>query len=333
MSQPKMKPGGRVPEVNPSPRRSSIEGADLLLLLTTLLWGINYPVVKYALSDLLPLNFLALRFFLGTLIMLGFTLLTGRNLWVPRGDFLRLCALGFFANVLYQSLFAYGLKLSSAGDASIMLATAPIFTAIIGRLRRLEFFSVSAVIGLLLAFLGIALLVSYGGPGQRAGNKVLGNCILLVASACWATYTIGIKWFSHLYGSIKATTLVMTTGMPMLVLVSAPALVSQNWRGVRAASWDGVVYSAVFAIAISYIIWGYGVHKIGPTRTALYSNITPIATLLVAWPMLGEAPLPGQIFGAIVILVGVYLVRQGMTYAPATGEPIEQEIEETIPPG
>jgi drug/metabolite transporter (DMT)-like permease len=329
-----MKPDGRIPEIDSSPRRTSIEAADMLLLLTTFIWGINYPVVKYALSDLMPLNFAALRFFFGTIIMVGFMLVTRRSLRVARGDILGLCALGFLANVLYQSLFVYGMKLSSAGDASIMLATAPISTAIIGRLRRLEFFSVRAVIGLLLAFLGIALLVSYGGPGPRAGNKVLGNCILLVASVCWASYTVVIKRFSHRYGSIKATTLVMVAGMPMLVLVSVPALAGQNWRGVRAGSWAGVAYSAVFAIAIAYIIWSYGVHKIGPTRTALYTNITPIATLLVAWPMLGEAPLPGQVVGAIVILVGVYLVRQGMTYAPAVRNPTELDIEEeTISPG
>jgi len=60
------------------------------------------------------------------------------------------------------------------------------------------------------------------------------------------------------------------------------------------------------------MIWSYGVRKIGSTRTAIYSNITPIVALLVAWPALGESPTVGQLAGAVVIFAGVYLVRHGM---------------------
>jgi drug/metabolite transporter (DMT)-like permease len=328
MSQPKPTNAGdsdiAVQPVSPS----AIEGADLLLLLTTLLWGVNYSVVKYAITDLVPINFVALRFSLATILMVGFMIATGRSLKVPKRDFLKLIGVGFLGNVLYQVLFVYGINLSRAGDTSIMLATAPIFTAMIGRARRLEFFGARAVVGLVLAFGGIVLLVSYAGSGGRGRGTLLGSCLLLLGAICWASYTVCMKPFAHAYGSVKATVLVMLTGTPMLVAISIPALVSQNWPSVRPASWAGVGYSGVFAIAIAYIIWSYGVHRIGPTRTAIYSNITPIATLAVAWPMLGERPRPGQILGAIVILAGVYLVRQGMTYNPAGGGPEEQEIEE-----
>ncbi|HUK88923.1 MAG TPA: DMT family transporter [Blastocatellia bacterium] len=327
MSQPNLTTAERVPESQPGPKRS-FEGADSLLLLTTLIWGVNYPVVKYALADLIPINFAALRFFFGTIVMVAFMIGTRRNFKVSRSDFLRLCGLGFLANVLYQSLFVYGMKLSTAGDASIMLATAPIFTAIIGRFRRLEFFSSRAIAGLALAFLGIVLLVESKGGGGAARDKVLGDSLLILGAICWASYTVGIKGFSHTYGSIKATSMVMLTGAPMLVVVSIPSLLSQNWTAVRHGSWVGVAYSALFSIAIAYIIWGYGVRRIGPTRTSLYSNIIPIATLALAWPMIGERPRLGQVAGAIVILAGVYLVRRGMAYSPAVSDPVEEETEE-----
>jgi len=337
VSQPITKTKDTDNEVRTGGGRTAIEGADLLLLLTTLIWGINYPVVKYTLTDLIPINFAALRFLFGTIVMVPFALAAKQRLSIPRSDLLRIAALGFLANVCYQSLFVYGMKLSTAGDAAIMLATAPIFTAIIGRVRRQEFFGIQAVIGLVLAFAGISILVSFSGAGRKAGdpaNHVAGNCILLCAAVCWASYTVGIKRFSHQYGSIKATTLMMLTGTPMLIIVSVPSLLRQDWHSVRTASWAGVAYSAVFSIAIAYIIWSYGVHRIGPTRTSIYSNITPIATWLAAWPLLGETPLPGQIVGAVIILAGVYLVRQGMTLAPAAGDPIEFEIEEeTVRPG
>jgi drug/metabolite transporter (DMT)-like permease len=333
MSQPELRTAHSTPPVQARPGPPPLEAADLLLLLTTLIWGVNYAVVKYALVDLIPLNFSALRLLMATLIMLAFTFASGRDLRVPRADFWRLCALGFLANVIYQMLFIYGMKLTSAGDASIILATAPIFTAIIGRIRRAEFFGVRAVVGLVLAFVGMAVLVSYGGWASAKGSNFAGNCILVFAAIGWASYTVATKRFSHAYGSIKSTTLVMATGTPMLLIFSIPTLVRQDWHAVRLASWGGVAFSAVFSISIAYIIWSYGVQKIGPTRTAIYSNVTPIATLLAAWAMLGERPLPGQIVGAAVVLAGVYMVRKGMTFAP-TEDPIEEVIEEeSLRPG
>jgi drug/metabolite transporter (DMT)-like permease len=146
----------------------------------------------------------------------------------------------------------------------------------------------------------------------------------------------------HRYGAIKATTLVMLAGTPILVLVSSPTLLSQNWRGVRLVSWGGVLFSAFFAIALAYVVWSHGIHKIGSTRTSAYANVTPISTVLVAWPALGEVPLPGQILGAAIILTGLYMVRRGITHQPehegptggAAADLISDESEdvEAIPP-
>jgi drug/metabolite transporter (DMT)-like permease len=132
---------------------------------------------------------------------------------------------------------------------------------------------------------------------------------------------------------MKATAFMMITGTPLLLLVCAPSLLRQDWSRVRPIAWAGVTYSAVFAIALAYIIWNHGVRKIGSTRTAIYSNITPIVAMLVAWLALGEAPTAGQVVGAVVIFVGIYLVRRGMI-APAPDESIEEEMEEaSLGPG
>ena len=132
---------------------------------------------------------------------------------------------------------------------------------------------------------------------------------------------------------MKTTTVMMTSGTPFLLLVCTPSLLRQDWSRVRPIAWAGVVYSGLFAIALAYIIWNHGVRKIGSTRTAIYSNITPIVAILVAWLALGEAPTIGQVAGAIVIFAGIYLVRHGMI-AIAPEESIEEEFEEaTLGPG
>ncbi|HKV39944.1 MAG TPA: DMT family transporter [Blastocatellia bacterium] len=312
---------------------TSFGSADLLLLLTTLIWGSNYVVIKYALEDILPINFTALRFAIASIVMLALMRASGRNLKLEPGDFWKLFALGIVSNVLYQVLFMEGMKRSRAGNASLILATVPIFTALIGRLRRSEFFTPRAVIGLILAFGGLALIVSAARTGHEAGDSLVGHGLLLLGATCWATYTAATRRFVQTYGAIKATTVIMLCGTPVLLLVSMPGLIEQNWRAIRLVSWAGVLFSAFLAIALSYVIWNYGIHKIGSTRTSIYSNVTPAATLIVAWAALGEVPLPGQIAGAVIILVGVYLVRRGVTH-PASESSEDEEIEEvSLVPG
>jgi drug/metabolite transporter (DMT)-like permease len=59
------------------------------------------------------------------------------------------------------------------------------------------------------------------------------------------------------------------------------------------------------------MIWNYGVKRIGSTKTAIYSNLTPVVAMIVAWPALGEAPTLAQTAGALTIFVSIYLVKQG----------------------
>jgi drug/metabolite transporter (DMT)-like permease len=83
-------------------------------------------------------------------------------------------------------------------------------------------------------------------------------------------------------------------------MAEAPALV-----------WIGAGYSGILAIGLAYILWLWGVQKIGNSRTAAYSNLTPVVALGVAWAWLGETPGPLQIGGAAVVLLGLSLARLG----------------------
>lgn len=315
------------------PAASGVGSTDLLLFLMTLIWGSNFTAIKYSLEDLLPLSFNALRFILASIVMLIVVLLTRSGFKVAPGDGRRLFLLGLLGNTCYQSLFITGMAHTRAGNAALILATTPLFTAVLGRIRKHEYFTGRGVAGLLLAFAGIVMIVLSGRGEVSLGETVLGDSLLLASTVCWSLYTVGSKHLVHKYGSMKATTIMMTSGTPFLLLVCAPSLLRQDWSRVRPIAWAGLVYSGLFAIALAYLIWSYGVRKIGSTRTAIYSNITPIVALLVAWPALGESPALGQLAGAAVIFAGIYLVRYGMI-AVAPAESILEEFEEaTLGPG
>ena len=311
----------------------SFGSTDLLLLLMTMIWGSNFIAIKYSLVDLHPLAFNGLRFTIATITLLIATLAMGYDLKVSRADALKLFGFGILANAIYQSLFITGLAHTRTGNAALILSTTPLFTAVVSRMRGQEYFTARGVIGLLLAFAGIVLIILSGRSAVGFGATIYGDCLLLISTFLWSIYTVGAKQVVSELGAMKATTLMMLTGTPVFLLVCAPALFAQDWAGIRPVAWGGLVYSALLAIALAHFIWNYGVRKIGPTRTAIYSNITPIIAMLVAWPALGETPTTGQLIGAVIIFIGLYFVRSGMrAKKPSIAE--EEEIEEVrLTPG
>jgi drug/metabolite transporter (DMT)-like permease len=94
-----------------------------------------------------------------------------------------------------------------------------------------------------------------------------------------------------------------------LVVASTPALVATQWSSVGIGGWMALLYSSVVSLGIAYIFWYRGLRVLGPTRTAVYSNLQPIVALLVAWPILGEVPTIFQGVGAVTIVAGVFLTR------------------------
>lgn len=301
---------------------------DVWLLLMTVIWGSNFTAIKYSLEDFLPLTFNGLRFTIASAVMLLATWMSGGNMRVTGGDGWRLFGLGLLANTFYQSLFIIGMAHTRAGNAALILATAPFFTAAFSRLRKEEYFRGRGIAGLLFAFAGIVLIILSGEKEVSFRETMLGDALLIGATVCWSLYTVGAKRLIHRYGSMKTTAIMMASGTPVLLAICAPSLIAQDWSKVRPVAWGGLAYSALFAIALAYIIWNQGVRKIGSTRTAIYSNITPIVAVLFAWPLLGEAPTMGQIAGAVVIFIGLYLVRHGMT-AVAVADVNPKEIEAT----
>ena len=99
----------------------------------------------------------------------------------------------------------------------------------------------------------------------------------------------------------------MVTGSLGLWIFAIPAVLRQNWSAVSWKAWGALVYSGTLAIAGAYVIWAMGVKRIGPARTAVFSNLTPIVAFIVAFLILGEPVTWLQGLGGAAILYGVSL--------------------------
>jgi drug/metabolite transporter (DMT)-like permease len=291
----------------------------LALLALILIWGSNFSLVKLALRDLAPLAFTTLRFILASGVLWVFLMVGGDRVRIRRLHWVAAIGLGLVGTTIYQVLFIYGIDWTLAGNASLILATTPVFTTLLSVVFRQERSGFTVGLGVGLSVVGIGFVVIGSAAGVSFGAGTLrGDLAVLVAAAAWSVYTVGSVPLVHRYGVVPVTAVTMWVGTLGLLIVSLPAFLAQDWGAVRPVSWLAVLYSGVFAIATAYFLWYYCIRQIGSTRTAVYANFTPVVALTVAWLALGETPTLLQAAGAGGIIVGSILVRAGKIERPGT---------------
>jgi len=289
-------------------RPAGLTSTDALLSLMVVIWGVNFIVLKATLAEIPPLPLNAIRFGLAAAAVAAIALVRGAP-HPPRPAVLRLALMGFLGNTVYQLGFIEGLSRTLVGNAALLMAAVPVQTAVASHLvghERLRFRDVG---GLLCSTAGIAAIVLGGGKAVGFGPTLTGDLMILGSTLCWTAYTIGTKPLADRYGATTATAWTMGFGAVPLVLIAIPAVRRQDWAAVSGTAWGGLAFSAIGALVIAYLIWNRGVRRLGPSRTAIYSNFTPVVAMLAAWVMLGERPTGWQGLGAAGIFSGIYLTR------------------------
>ena len=292
-----------------STRRGSHDlTVDLGLVLTAVIWGLNFPVVKAVLREMEPLAFNALRFPCAAFAVWFLLKVQGRRLMPYRKDWRTVIALGIVGHVIFQLCFIYGLDLTLTGNAAILLSTTPVWVLLISAALGRERFNVSILAGVLGTLAGMVILVT--GGGDEMGSVRMGDLLVLGAAVSWSVYTIFSRRMTKRRGVLELTAWTLWAGLPVIVLLGVPQLVRTDWGAVSAGAWLGIVYAGVFAIAIAYLLWYRGVRVIGQSRTSVYQNLVPVIALIGAWLWLAETPTPQQLIGTGVILAGVVVARR-----------------------
>lgn len=289
--------------------RPQFGAIDLLLVLMCLVWGFNFTIVKTSLQDFSPLSFTALRFVIASSTLMLVVRMRGERRVVEGKDFRALVLLGIMGHMIYQVAFIEGLARTRAGNAALILATSPVVIALLSAARGHERLTARSYCGVALSFIGMLVIVGSNARALGFRGSLLGDGLLLGSTVCWAVYTVDLKRFLVRYGTLETMSVALLAGTVPLVFISLPSLLNQSWGTIRPFAWFGLFYSALGAIVLSFFIWNHGIKRIGSTRTAAYSNLTPVIALFVAWVFLSERPTTGQLAGATIILLGIYLTQ------------------------
>lgn len=273
-----------------------------------LIWGVNFVVVKYATQVFNPVAFTGLR--VGTVALFLLIVAFARGgITLPRRDVIALLLLGALGNGLYQLFFVHGVARTRAGNAALIIASAPAFIALIARARGMERVRPLTLIGIALSVVGVAFVMIGSATSSTGEATLLGSVLVFFGVLCWSIYTIGLQPYTTRVDIIQLSAVTMVGGAVPLLIASTPALLGTNWSAVGIGGWLALFYSSVISMGVAYFFWYRGLRVLGPTRTSVYANLQPIVALLVAWPLLNEVPTVFQAVGAATIIAGVFLTR------------------------
>jgi drug/metabolite transporter (DMT)-like permease len=290
--------------------RGRLSRTDLLVLAVVVIWAASFSVVKYGLREMGPLTFASIRFGTASLLLLIWAWVAEGKPVIRREDWLRTIMVGLTAVGVYQVFFTVGLEYTTASNSSLMLATIPAWTAMFAVSSGEERIVPLQIVGLCLSFVGVALIIRGGGAGFHLNwDSVRGDALTLIAAALSGASTVLSRRLLVRYSSLRMMSMSMLCGSLLLVTISVPEMVAQQWSHISWGTWLALAYSAVPAGGIAYLIWFKSIGEIGASRTVVYNNLIPPVAILIALATLGERLTGLQALGAVVVLGGVILTR------------------------
>jgi drug/metabolite transporter (DMT)-like permease len=295
---------------------------DILLVLMVLAWGANYSVMKRAFESVPPLAFNAMRMALASMVFLAAIRIARRRTTpippairrvfhtpdaLTRRDRWDLLWLGLVGHFGYQLCFATGVARTHASNAALILGVTPVTVAVLSsalgedRVRPLQWLAA------LVSAVGVYLVVGRG--AAFGGSTLTGDLLMVVALLCWAAYTLGGVRIMARHSPLYVTGMTLAIGTVPYAICAIPGLLRTQWGDVPALIWTLLVLSAFFALCFGYVVWNAAVQRLGATHTAIYSNLVPLAAMLVAALWLHEPMSPAKFVAVALIISGVVLTR------------------------
>ena len=278
--------------------------------MAAVLFGASVVAVRVAVRDVPPVSLAVLRFGQGSLLLAGAVLLIAPELLRVRWERLRLFALlGVVLFGLFPLTFNIGLQYTEASRGAVMLATMPIWSALLGRIAGERLVGRQGA-GVVLSVVGIGL--AFVEPGRAVGGdamSLVGDGLLLLTGLLGALYGLVAKRILAVDNPAAVTTYAMLFGTVLLLPIAVaeglvPAVARLDWQLLGL-----VVFLGVLGGAAAFFLWTWALSRITPTQVAVYVNLNPIVAALLGIALLGERRSPMFLLGFAAVVTGVLLVN------------------------
>jgi len=299
-------------------KQSGVMKTYIILLLVPLFWGGAFGATKHVLTELSPLTASALRFVIAGLLMVMWSGWRKELHWeLIKKNFAGLFALGAIGVFLYNYFFATGLQYTSAVTGALVIVVNPVFTACFASVFMGETRNWRTFAGVILSLIGVSLVVSKGDLNVFANFSVgIGEQYLFGAVASWVAYTLLTKKLTNTLSASLVTT--VSTAIGAVILLAASVIEEDQWGRVVSLSNQTmleILYLAIFATIVAFLVFNWGIQRIGATKASAYINLMPVNALWIAVLLYGETISAYHLIGMSLTIAGVLITTQNKSHS------------------
>jgi drug/metabolite transporter (DMT)-like permease len=275
----------------------------IAIIFTLIFWASAFAGIRAGLKSYSPENLVLFRFLTASIILLAYAIITRMPLPEKR-DLPAILFMGFIGITVYHLTLTYGELKVTAGSASLLIASGPIFTAILAIIILKEKVKIWGWIGILISFLGVSLVAWGESKGIRFEPAAF---LIVLAAISTSLYFVLQKPFLKKYSPLKFASYTIWSGTFFQIFFS-PGLF-QSIKNAPIEATLAVIYLGIFPAALAYVTWAYVLSRIPASLAASYLYLSPILAILIAWIWLGEVPYFLSLIGGSLTLIGVIIVN------------------------
>jgi drug/metabolite transporter (DMT)-like permease len=284
-------------------------GAIAALAVAIASWGLSNVANRYLLLRLHPVEIVALRYSIASAFLLPLLFKGGASRW-PWADLGWMALIGCFGVVGFNVPVTLGTQWLPAGTVGLLVATEPVWISIISVAVLRERLVWSLPVGLALAAAGaLVLIAGHGSAAQLFGDAgargfVKGAGFVLLGAFSWAIYAIGVRRFTHQYGSMTSTGLTVMLGtLPLLGAWNRTLLDRSAHLG--GDTWGVLLFLGGACTVLATTFWNYAAARTSAARVGPWLYLVPLVSVLGGHLFLGESIYASTIAGGGMILAGV----------------------------
>lgn len=277
-----------------------------IMVIATLFFSGAFIAGKFSIAEFPVPSLTFFRFGIAGLTLFVVLIVQGRNLFIPKKEIPVVFLLSLLGMVGYHLFFFSALKYTSTINTSLIAATNPVFTTIFATIFLKEKVNAKTLLGIMFSFIGVLFLITNGNLSiLETMSFNLGDLLMLCAILCFSTYFIVLRDVLKRINPFTLTAYVFI----FCALILLPFVIYENpmsyLPNTTIKGWGSLLYMSIFSSVFAYLIQQISVQRIGPVKTSLYINLTPVFSMILAWAILGESITYQKLIATAIILTGV----------------------------
>jgi drug/metabolite transporter (DMT)-like permease len=285
---------------------AKVNAKDLLLvLIVTVSWGLNYPIMKFVVNSYPPSAFRAFTFIVGFVSIGIYAYFKGISLSVISQERWPVFKLSMFNMVGWHLPMIYGVSMLNSGRAAIIGYTMPIWALLASALLYKEKINARSIVSIVLAMAAAVILAL--GSLEQWGNHPMGVGVMVVAAITWGIGNAMVKHTVLALHGVALTFWALFIAFVFFVFVTL-AFETDQWAWPNSLQWLAILYGGVITFAVSYVAWFHVARKLSAVSSGLSIMLVPVFGVTGGALVLGESISVADISALFLILIAMAVV-------------------------